>query len=178
MRSACAGRRMGFEFAMKGEAMMENKNNQTQTGKQRAIEEYSKLVERLAPKSDMAQGLWRAFITGGAICVLGQIITDFFAYGFKWGMQSAATATSICLIFLSALLTGLGVYDRIGKYAGAGSIVPITGFANSVVAPAMEFRREGLVMGVGAKMFTLAGPVLVYGIGSSILVGLICFFWG
>ena len=88
------------------------------------------------------------------------------------GAQSASTATSICLIFASSLLTGLGVYDKIGKYAGAGSIVPITGFANSVVSPAMEFRREGLVMGVGAKLFTLAGPVLTYGIGGSIVVGL------
>ena len=93
-------------------------------------------------------------------------------------MQSASTATSICLIFIASLLTGLGVYDKIGKYAGAGSIVPITGFANSVVSPAMEFRREGLVMGVGAKMFTLAGPVLVYGIGSSVLVGLIVLLLG
>ena len=145
--------------------------------RRKAMAEYAKLVERLAPKSDMARGLLRSFWVGGLICVLGQVITDIFAYGFQWGMQSASTATSICLIFLSALLTGLGVYDRIGKYAGAGSIVPITGFANSVVAPAMEFRREGLVMGVGAKMFTLAGPVLVYGIGSSIIVGLIRFFW-
>ena len=106
------------------------------------------------------------------ICALGQTINDLFAYGLKWGAQSASTATSICLIFASSLLTGLGVYDKIGKYAGAGSIVPITGFANSVVSPAMEFRREGLVMGVGAKLFTLAGPVLTYGIGSSIVVGL------
>lgn len=166
---------MDFEFAMKGAIAVEKKGKNK--GTRRAIEEYAKLVERLSPKSDMAQGLWRAFIVGGIICVLGQAITDVFAYGFKWGMQSASTATSICLIFLSALLTGLGVYDKIGKFAGAGSIVPITGFANSVVAPAMEFRREGLVMGVGAKMFTLAGPVLVYGIGASIIVGLICFFW-
>ena len=115
---------------------------------------------------------------GGAICVLGQLINDLFSYGLKWGMQSASTATSICLIFIASLLTGLGVYDKIGKYAGAGSIVPITGFANSVVSPAMEFRREGLVMGVGAKMFTLAGPVLVYGIGSSVLVGLIVLLLG
>ncbi len=127
------------------------------------------------------KGIFRAYWVGGAICVLGQLINDLFSYGLKWGMQSASTATSICLIFIASLLTGLGVYDKIGKYAGAGSIVPITGFANSVVSPAMEFRREGLVMGVGAKMFTLAGPVLVYGIGSSVLVGLValpgCWAW-
>ena len=136
---------------------------------------YAQLVERLSPKSDFAQGLFRAFWVGGVICMIGQGINDIFCLGLKWGAQACATGTSICLIFLSALLTGIGVYDKIGKYAGAGSIVPITGFANSVVSPAMEFRREGLVMGVGAKLFTLAGPVLVYGICSSILVGLIAF---
>ena len=136
---------------------------------------YAQLVERLSPKSDFAQGLFRAFWVGGVICMIGQGISDIFCLGLKWGAQACATGTSICLVFLSALLTGIGVYDKIGKYAGAGSIVPITGFANSVVSPAMEFRREGLVMGVGAKLFTLAGPVLVYGICSSILVGLIAF---
>lgn len=141
----------------------------------KAVMEYAKLVERLSPKSEMGQGMLRAFWVGGVICVIGQIITDCFTGIFAWGTQAASTATSICLVFLSALLTGLGVYDRIGKYAGAGSIVPITGFANSVVAPAMEFRREGLVMGIGAKLFTLAGPVLVYGISSSVIVGLISF---
>lgn len=142
----------------------------------KAAQRYAQLVERLSPKSEIAQGLFRAFWVGGVICMIGQGITDIFAYGLKWGAQASATATSICLVFLSMLLTGIGVYDKIGKYAGAGSIVPITGFANSVVAPAMEFRREGLVMGVGAKLFTLAGPVLVYGISSSIIVGLITFF--
>lgn len=137
---------------------------------------YAQLVKRLSPKSDLGTGLFRAFWVGGVICMIGQGITDLFAYGLKWGAQASSTATSITLIFISALLTGIGVYDRIGKYAGAGSIVPITGFANSVVAPAMEFRREGLVMGVGAKLFTLSGPVLVYGISSSIIVGLITFF--
>ena len=143
----------------------------------KAVQEYAKLVERLAPKSEMGQGLLRSFWVGGAICVIGQMITDFFAHALLWGAQASSTAASICLIFLSALLTGIGVYDRIGKYAGAGSIVPITGFANSVVSPAMEFRREGLVMGVGAKLFTLAGPVLVYGICSSVIVGVIAFFF-
>lgn len=148
---------------------------QTSAAQQERIRRYAKLVERLSPKSDMALGLLRSFWVGGTICVLGQLILDFFSYKLRWGMASASTATSVCLVFLSALLTGLGVYDKIGKYAGAGSIVPITGFANSVVSPAMEFRREGLVMGVGAKLFTLAGPVLVYGISSSIIVGLIVY---
>lgn len=142
---------------------------------QKEIKRYAQLVEQLSPKSEIGKGLIRAYWVGGVICMIGQGITDVFAYGLKWGAQASAAATSITLIFLSALLTGIGVYDRIGKYAGAGSIVPITGFANSVVSPAMEFRREGLVMGVGAKLFTLAGPVLVYGISSSIIVGLITY---
>lgn len=146
-----------------------------QQSNKRAVKEYAALVKRLAPKSEMGQGLLRSFWVGGVICMIGQAIMDTYSYVFRWGAQSAATATSITLVFLAALLTGLGVYDKIGKYAGAGSIVPITGFANSVVAPAMEFRREGLVMGVGAKLFTIAGPVLVYGISGSILVGLITF---
>lgn len=154
---------------MEGLAAMDSKK------KKKEMAEYARLVERLSPKSEIGKGLLRAYWVGGVICMIGQGITDLFAYGLKWGMQASATATSICLILLSSMLTGIGVYDRIGKYAGAGSIVPITGFANSVVAPAMEFRREGLVMGVGAKLFTLAGPVLVYGISSSIIVGLITF---
>lgn len=144
--------------------------------RQGEMQRYAQLVERFSPKSEIGKGLFRAFWVGGVICLIGQGITDFFAYGLKWGAQASATATSIILIFIAALLTGIGVYDRIGKYAGAGSIVPITGFANSVVAPAMEFRREGLVMGVGAKLFTLAGPVLTYGISASVLVGLITYF--
>ena len=136
---------------------------------------YAQLVEQLAPKSEIWKGLFRAFWVGGVICMIGQAITDVFATLVGWGAQSCSIATCISLIFLSALLTGIGIYDRIGKYAGAGSIVPITGFANSVVSPAMEFRREGLVMGVGAKLFTLAGPVLVYGISASIIVGLITY---
>ena len=141
-----------------------------------AIKRYAQLVERLSPGSNIPQGLFRAFWVGGAICAIGQIIMDVYTYGLLLGAQAASTATSITLILIAALLTGFGIYDRIGKYAGAGSIVPITGFSNSVASPAMEFRREGLVMGVGAKLFTLAGPVLVYGISSSIIVGLITFF--
>ena len=163
-----ADRRMDCTFAMKEVSRVQSKRAQA----------YQRLVARLSPKSDMAQGIFRAYWVGGVICALGQTINDLFAYGLKWGAQSASTATSICLIFASSLLTGLGVYDKIGKYAGAGSIVPITGFANSVVSPAMEFRREGLVMGVGAKLFTLAGPVLTYGIGGSIVVGLLALAMG
>ena len=167
-RAACAGRRTS-PSATKGAMPVSGKDN----ARERAT--YAQLVERLMPKSEMGLGLLRAFWVGGVICAIGQAIMDVYANRLLLGAQAASTATSITLVFLSALLTGIGVYDRIGKYAGAGSIVPITGFANSVVSPAMEFRREGLVMGVGAKLFTLAGPVLVYGICGSILVGLIAF---
>ena len=136
------------------------------------------MVERLAPKSQIAQGVFRAFWVGGVICMIGQGITDVFAYGLKWGAQASGTATSIVLILLSALLTGIGVYDRLGKYAGAGSIVPITGFANSVVAPAMEFRREGVITGIGTKLFAIAGPVLTFGISASVIYGILYYLWG
>ena len=135
---------------------------------------YSEMVDRLTPKTPKVKGFLRAFWVGGLICALGQAIG---ALGGALGLsyQQLPMFSASVLVFLGTTLTGVGVYDKIGKYAGAGSIVPITGFSNSVISPAMEFRREGLVMGVGAKLFTLAGPVLVYGICSSIIVGLIAF---
>ena len=145
-------------------------NNQ----KSHAVRAYAQMVDRLSPKSEMGKGLVRAFWVGGVICMIGQGITEAGKALWALDKTQAGLLCSVALIFLSALLTGIGVYDRIGKYAGAGSIVPITGFANSVVSPAMEFRREGLVMGIGAKLFTLSGPVLVYGIGASVVYGLIC----
>lgn len=140
--------------------------------------QYDRLVKKLTPNSNYLQGYARAFWVGGVICTLGQLIS---LAGEKWlGMteSSAAMLTSVVLIFLGTTLTGLGVYDDIGRYAGAGSIVPITGFANSIASPAIEFRREGLVLGVGAKLFAVAGPVLVYGIVSSVIAGLIYWFAG
>ena len=134
---------------------------------------YSWLTEKLSPPSRIGSGLFRAFWVGGSICSLGQGIADLGIRFFDLTARDASTLSSIVLIFLTALLTGLGVFDKIGKYAGAGSFVPITGFANAMVAPALEFRREGLVMGVGAKLFTIAGPVLVYGIGASVIYGVI-----
>ena len=137
------------------------------------VQRYLELVNKLTPKSDLSKCLVRSFWVGGVVCVLGQCILLAATGPMRLAKSDAAAFTSIALVFLASLLTGLGVYDRIGKYAGGGSIVPITGFANSIVASAMEFRREGLVMGVGARMFQIAGPVLVYGIGSSVLVGVI-----
>ena len=136
--------------------------------------EYKKLVSELTPGSNMPRECLRAFWVGGVICCLGQAIS-LLGEALNLSVAASPMFTSCALIFLGSTLTGLGVYDRIGKYAGAGSVVPITGFANSITAPAMEFRREGLVMGVGARLFQLAGPVLVYGIASSVAAGVI--YW-
>ena len=134
---------------------------------------YRKEVLRRAPKSPAAMQCLKAFLVGGLICVLGQGIRDLAILLFSVESDDASTVASMILIFLTALLTGIGVFDRIASFAGAGTVVPITGFANSIVAPAMEYRPEGFVLGVGAKMFTIAGPVLVYGIAASVVVGLI-----
>lgn len=137
--------------------------------------EYEQYVEQKSPKSKLFRNVVRAFVVGGTICIIGQLITDFYKWrGFS--PEVTATLTSVTLIFFGILLTGLDIYDDIGKFAGAGSIVPITGFANSIASPAIEFKAEGLVLGVGARMFIIAGPVLVYGISTSVIVGLIYAF--
>lgn len=138
------------------------------------MSDYNEKVKRLTPNSRLFTACVRAFWVGGAICCVGQALT-LCAEKMKLTEMTAPMFTTVVLIFLGTTLTGIGVYDKIGKYAGAGSIVPITGFANSIAAPAMEFRREGLVMGVGAKLFTLAGPVLAYGISASVIAGVIYF---
>ena len=136
--------------------------------------QYRRLVADATPSSRMLRGYVRAFWVGGLICALGQAIS-LWAERLNLGEITNPMFTTSVLIFLGTTLTGLGVYDRIGKYAGAGSAIPVTGFANSVAAPAIEFQREGAVTGVGARLFTLAGPVLAYGIASSVLVGVI--YW-
>ena len=136
--------------------------------------EYNAYVQRLAPKSPIWKDLLNAFWTGGLICVLGQLIQNGWAAA-GLDKDAAGSATAISLIFLSAVLTALSVYNCIAKFAGAGTLVPITGFANSVVSPAMEYRSEGLVTGMAAKMFTIAGPVIVYGTVASVLYGVI--YW-
>ncbi|MBO5837657.1 MAG: stage V sporulation protein AC [Oscillospiraceae bacterium] len=136
--------------------------------------EYGKLVQSMAPKSPILKDCINAFWIGGLICAIGQLILNgYTALGLD--KTDAGTATSMSLIFLSALLTGLSLYDNIAKYAGAGTLVPITGFANSIAAPAVEFKTEGFILGVGAKMFTIAGPVIVYGVSASVVYGLI--YW-
>lgn len=139
--------------------------------------DYKKYVEEISPKPKYLKNYTLAFIVGGTICVIGQAISDLYIKIGGLDKAAASGATSITLIFIGAFLTGLGVYDLIGKRAGAGSIVPITGFANSIVSPAMEYKREGYVLGVGANLFKIAGPVLVYGIGSSILCGFVYYIF-
>ena len=136
-------------------------------------EAYRARVKERAPKSRTLMMCFRAFWTGGLICCVGQAVHDLLDLCFLMSKDELSAATSVIMVFLGAFLTGIGVYDRIGAYAGAGSVVPITGFANSVVAPAIEFRPEGLILGVAARMFNIAGPVLVYGITSSVLVGVV-----
>ncbi len=137
------------------------------------IQRYKKLVEKRTPNSRLLRDCLRAFWVGGLICCIGQGVTIFGSEVLKLNLLAGGAFTPSVMVFLGTTLTGLGVYDRIGEYAGAGSIVPITGFANSVAAPAMEFRREGLVLGLGAKLFLLAGPVITYGVTTSIVIGLI-----
>ncbi|MDD3705836.1 MAG: stage V sporulation protein AC [Clostridiaceae bacterium] len=139
--------------------------------------QYERYIKDKVPKPAYLKNCISAFIVGGLICDVAQFISNTSKnYGYNQEAVSSITATS--MVFLGAFLTGIGIYDRIGKHAGAGSIVPITGFANSMVSPAMEFKREGFVFGVGAKMFVLAGPVLVYGISTSIIIGLIYYVFG
>ena len=151
---------------------------QSSASKKRFIEQYKQLVAKVTPKSKLGQGILRAYWVGGLICVLGQVLIDSGMYFWKLSWSQGACFASIVLVGLTALLTGIGVFDVIGKYAGAGTVVPITGFANAMVSPAMEFRPEGWVLGTGARMFTIAGPVLVYGITASIIYGMILFIIG
>lgn len=137
--------------------------------------EYQEYVKKKLPKPNyLKNSLW-AFFVGGAICTFAQFIMNTLK-SLGLDKTDSNTVTVIIMVFLGAFLTGIGIYDKLGKKAGAGSIVPITGFANSIVSPAMEFKREGYIFGVGAKMFSLAGPVLVYGFGSSVIIGLLYFF--
>ncbi len=136
--------------------------------------EYGKLVQSMAPKSPLWKDCLWAFVIGGLICTLGQVFTNWYS-SLGLGETDAGTATSMTLVALAALFTGLSLYDDLAKHAGAGTLVPITGFANSIAAPAVEFKTEGYVLGTAAKMFTIAGPVIVYGLSASVIYGLI--YW-
>lgn len=140
-------------------------------------QDYANLAKNESAKSKSYINIPFAFVTGGLICVIGQaLINGFLALGVE--KDTASGAASCALVFLSALLTGFGVYDDIAKHAGAGTLVPITGFANAVVSPALEFKSEGMILGVGAKMFVIAGPVIVYGVLASVVYGLVAFGLG
>lgn len=134
--------------------------------------DYQKYAEKKVPKPTYIKNIVLAFLIGGGICTIGQLILKWL---LKNGLddKAAASGTSIILVFIGAFLTGLGVYDKIGKFGGAGAAVPITGFSNAMVSPAMEFKTEGFIFGVASKMFIIAGPVLVYGVGSSVIVGIL-----
>ena len=136
--------------------------------------EYGKLVESMAPKSPILKDCTLAFLVGGLICTLGQLIMNGYM-ALSLSKDDAGTATSMTLVVLSALFTGLSLYDNLAKHAGAGTLVPITGFANAIAAPSVEFKTEGFILGVGAKMFTIAGPVIVYGVSASVIYGII--YW-
>ena len=144
--------------------------NMTEQGKQ----DYRLRVSEVCPQTNLLSGCAKAFLLGGSICVLGQLLLNFYQ-NMGMDMQTASTWVSVTLIFFSAITTGLGWYDNLGKFAGAGSIIPITGFANGVVASAIEFKKEGFILGLGSKLFTIAGPVILYGIFTSWLLGL--FYW-
>lgn len=136
--------------------------------------EYEKLVADISPRSPVGRDCLNAFLVGGLICTVGQFFLNFYT-GLGMEKDAAGTAMSMTLVLISAILTGLSLYDNIAKHAGAGTLVPITGFANAITAAAVEFKTEGFILGVGAKMFIIAGPVIVYGLASSVVYGLI--YW-
>lgn len=140
-------------------------------------QKYEDITKQHAPKSHIVKNCFFAFLIGGLICMIGQILINIYLY-YGMDQKSANTLCSIVLIFLSALLTGFNVYGKIANFAGAGTLVPITGFANSVVAPALEFQTEGLILGVASQMFIIAGPVIVYGSIASVILGVIVFIIG
>ena len=138
-------------------------------------QQYQRWVEEVSPQTNLWLGCLKAFLVGGLICLLGQCIHNYVLTLANMTEKAAGVWTSISLIFLGAFVTGVGWYDNIGHFAGAGSIIPITGFANGIVSSAIEFKKEGFILGLGAKMFTIAGPVIVYGVNASVVYGLI--YW-
>lgn len=138
-------------------------------------QEFKDIAQKYEPKPTLLKNIIWAFVVGGLICDIGQLFLNYFV-SKGMSLQEAGTPVSIIMVFLGAFFTGIGIYDDLGRFAGAGSIVPITGFSNSIVSPAMEFKREGYVFGAAAKMFNIAGPVIVYGVSTSIIVGILYYF--
>jgi len=145
------------------------------TKEEKVIKKFQELSKNDEPKPNYIKNCICAFIVGGLLCDVGQFFNNYFL-SIGISKDDVGTYVAVVMVLIGALLTGVGVYDKIAAFAGAGTVVPITGFANSIVSPAMEYKKEGYVFGVGAKMFIIAGPVLVYGIGSSVIVGVIYYF--
>ncbi len=162
------------EHSGDGAAAYEEKKHEQSRMKQKK-QVYQEYVEQMTPKKNIWWQMVKAFVVGGLICVLGQFILNMATDQFGLDKETAGTWCSVILVFLSVLFTGLNLYQKLGAFAGAGALVPITGFANSVASPAIEYRKEGQVFGIGAKIFTIAGPVILYGIFTSWALGLI--YW-
>ncbi|MCC8045898.1 MAG: stage V sporulation protein AC [Clostridiales bacterium] len=143
--------------------------------KKQQQEEYQKYVKEVTPTHSLALNMCKAFVTGGAICVIGQLLLNFGSSFFDFDKETAGSWCSLMLVLISVILTGFGIYPRLAKFGGAGTLVPITGFANSVASPAIEYKKEGQVFGIGCKIFTIAGPVILYGLFTSWVLGLI--YW-
>lgn len=146
-------------------------------GKEMTKEQYDEMVKKASPNSPIVKNCIKAFIVGGIICTIGQIITNIAKF-YGASTEDAGTYTSVILVIAASALTGLGLYSKLGKFAGAGSIVPITGFSNSVTSPAIEFKKEGMILGLGAKIFIVAGPVILYGVLTSVIVGIVYYIFG
>lgn len=165
-----------YKVKSSGENEIEVTNMSDAVVSEKQKEEYAAIVKRVKPKPRLWRNIFWAFVVGGLICTIGQVIYRYFL-GMGLSLNEAGAATSATLIFAAAFLTGLGVYDEISRFGGAGGIVPITGFANSMVASALEYRAEGLIFGVGARLFTIAGPVLVWGTMTAWVIGLLYYFF-
>ena len=158
--------------------LIEQNKEQTLRIQKEIDKEYQKQISLVTPKAPVLKNVLRAFLVGGTICLLGQLVINFMMLTYDADFKSASTLASITIVVITAILTGIGVYDEIGRYGGAGSMVPISGFANSVVSAALEFKREGMIYGIGAKIFTIAGPVILYGTVASVVIGMIYYLLG
>ncbi len=158
--------------------LIEQNREQTLQVQKEIDKEYQKQISLVTPKAPVLKNVLRAFFVGGVICLFGQLVINFMMLSYDADFKSASALASITIVVITAILTGIGVYDEIGRYGGAGSMVPISGFANSVVSAALEFKREGMIYGIGAKIFTIAGPVILYGTVASVVIGMIYYLLG
>lgn len=173
----CEAQEAGTNRAENWHQLLKENENQMSLINQYVSVQYQRLVKTTIPKAPVLANTLRAFFVGGCICLLGQLVINYFVLsGIE--VKTAAGFASVTVIILTGILTGLGIYDEIGRFGGAGSMVPISGFANSVVSAALEFKREGMIYGIGAKIFTVAGPVILYGTLTAVVLGLIKFLLG